>query len=173
MGMEVTEVTLEILGETVFDSHWFTMFFGSQTISNILLLMFTICSSICLLLKNRPLNRYIIALPSPPHSKWEDILQDSSCPRYGLQSSCVVDYSYAGAGFFGPPGRGASALIPWGQWYDFEVFMVDDGWWLKRNSKLLWFYGFYGWWLTSWNNVGLCKSRGHNFRITTQNALFW
>ena len=26
--------------------------------------------------------------------------------RYGLQSSCVVDYSYAGAGFFGPPGRG-------------------------------------------------------------------
>lgn len=26
--------------------------------------------------------------------------------RYGLQSSCVVDYSYAGAGFYGPPGRG-------------------------------------------------------------------
>ncbi|CAL1135247.1 unnamed protein product [Cladocopium goreaui] len=27
--------------------------------------------------------------------------------KYGLQSSCVVDYSYAGAGFFGPPGRGS------------------------------------------------------------------
>ncbi|CAE7889596.1 unnamed protein product, partial [Symbiodinium microadriaticum] len=26
--------------------------------------------------------------------------------RYGLQSSCIVDYSYPGAGFYGPIGRG-------------------------------------------------------------------
>ena len=83
-----------------------------------------VCQICCFKVTNefcKPLNRYIIFTP---RFSQDDMLQ---LVRYGLQSSCVVDYSYAGAGFFGPPGRGEERkrVLISGQGDDVEVFMVD------------------------------------------------
>ena len=54
----------------------------------------------------------VMLAPKPPLARARHLTPCFNTPRYGLQSSCVVDYSYPGAGFYGPVGRGGNPRTP-------------------------------------------------------------